>query len=453
MDRSKMFGEEKVGKLLWKFSLPAIVGMVVNALYGVVDRAFVGNGVSEKALTAVGIDLPLMIIVMAFAMLIGVGATALISIRLGENKKEEAENILGNTFSLIIIAAIVLTGIFLYYLNPILVSLGATPDLLPFATDYMKIILAGSVFQYVGFGLNNIIRADGSPKTAMATMLIGAVINAILNALFIFGFKWGIKGSALSTIIAQSISAIWVITYFTNRNSHLKLHKSNFKLKKDIVLGIFSIGMSPFLMQIAASVITLLFNRSLLVYGENEVAAMTSIGSIAMLILMPIFGINQGAQPIIGFNYGAQNYHRVKETLKKAVIGATIVSTTGFIAVQLFSSQIMRLFTNNPELIKIGANGIKIYLFMIPIVGFQIVSANYFQAVGKPLYAILLSMSRQVILLIPLVLILPSIFGLNGVWLSGPISDFGASVVTGICLLLEVRKLKDMHNETLLQNR
>ena len=445
MDRSKALGEEKVSKLLWKFSLPAIVGMVVNALYNVVDSIFVGHGVGEIGLAAVTIAFPIMIVLMGFGMLVGVGASAVVSLRMGEQKQQEAEKILGNALTLAVLLSITLTIGILLFLDPILISLGAQETVLPYAREFTRIILLGSIFMYIGFGLNSIVRAEGNPKVAMTTILISAGLNIVLNPLFIFTFKLGIGGSALATVLSQTVSAVWVVAYFLSKKSLLKLRLANLALDKEIVRSIFKIGMSPFLMQIAASVVTVLFNYSLLQYGgEFAVASIGVINRIAMLMLMPIFGLSQGLQPIIGYNYGAKNYGRVTKALKMAIYAATVFSTVGFLMIQIFDQQIMMLFNDNPELIGMGAQGMRIYLCMLPVIGFQVIGANYFQAVGKAGYAIVLSMSRQLILLIPLILILPGIWGLNGAWLASPIADFVSALLTGFFLSKEIRKLTVM---------
>lgn len=445
MERSKALGEEKVGKLLWKFSLPAIVGMVVNALYNVIDSIFVGRGIGEIGLTAVTIAFPIMIVLMGFGMLVGVGAAAVVSLRMGEQKQHEAEKILGNAFTLAMILSVSFTVFILLFLDSILMFLGAQPDVLPYARDFTKIIVLGSSFMYISFGMNNIIRAEGNPKMAMATTLISAVLNILLNPLFIFTFHLGISGSALATIVSQGVSAAWVLHYFLGEKSLLKLYLTNLRLEKDIVLSIFKIGMSPFLMQIAASGVTVLFNFSLLKYGgELAVASIGIINRIAMLMLMPIFGISQGVQPIIGYNYGAKNYTRVIQAFKLAVYGATIFSTIGFLLTQFFSMEIIMLFNDNPELVGMGSHGMRIFLCMLPVVGFQIIGGNYFQAVGKAGYSIALSMSRQVIILIPLLFVLPGLFGLNGAWMASPIADVVSAILTGSFLFLEMRKLGRM---------
>ncbi len=447
MDRSRQLGEEKVLNLLVKFSIPAIIGMLVNALYTIVDRIFVGNGVGSLGMAGAAIGLPISFIVMAFSMLIGIGANTLVSIRLGEQKKEEAEKIMGNALILLIIIPIVLTIIGLSFLEPLLKMLGASEAVMPYAKTFNSIILLGAVLQTVGFGMNNFIRSEGNPKIAMLTMIIGAVMNTILNPLFIFVFDMGIAGSATATVISQGVSAAWVLYYFIWGKSMLKLQVRNFKLKFDTVSKIVVLGTAPFLMQLATSVLNAIMNNSLITYGGDvAVSAMSAVMSINMLFLMPIFGINQGVQPIIGYNYGAQKYNRVKEALKIAILAATIIVTAGFAVTQLFAHQLMAMFNRkDTELITMGAHALKTFMIFMPIIGFQIVSSNYFQAVGKPMQAGLLSLSRQVLLLIPAMLILPRYFGLDGVLYAGPLADLVSSLITGALLFFELRHLDIKH--------
>lgn len=445
-DRQEQLRSEKIGTLLLKFSIPAIVGMLVNALYNIVDRIFIGQGVNALAITGIGLVFPIMTVMMAFGMLIGIGSTALISIRLGEKRQDEAEHILGNAFTLLVIVSLAITVLGLIFIDPLLVIFGASPDTIGYAKDYIVIILYGTIFNALGFGLNNIIRAEGNPKAAMLTMLLGAIINTILDPIFIFVFNMGVKGAAYATIIGQLANTIYVLSYFNSKKSILKIHRKHMKLSKEIVIGIFAIGMSPFAMQMAASVVQLLSNNALKTHGGDlAIGAMSIISSAVMIFFMPIFGINQGAQPIIGYNYGAKQYDRVKHTLKLAVGAATVISLVGFITVQVFPQGIIRIFNNDPELIRIGSSGIRVYLAMMPIIGFQIVSANYFQAIGKAKISMFLSLLRQVTLLIPLLLILPPIFGLTGVWLSAPTADFISSIITGIYVWRDMRKLDEDH--------
>lgn len=307
----------------------------------------------------------------------------------------------------------------------------------------MKIIIAGASLQIIGFGMNNFIRGEGNPKTAMGTMLIGAILNTILDPIFIFYFNMGIKGAALATIISQGASAIWVLHYFLGGKSLLKIRKENLKLKKDIVKEIISIGLAPFSMQIASSMVNVLLNNSLKKYGGDiAISSMGVINSITMLVLMPIFGINQGAQPIIGYNYGAKHYDRVKETLKLAILSATVIVTIGFIFAQTIPEKLISLFIkNDKELIEVAVKGLRIDFAMFPIIGFQIVSSNYFQATGKPRQAMFLSLSRQVLMLIPALIILPKFFQLTGVWLALPVSDITSSILTAIFLIKDIKNI------------
>lgn len=448
MEGSAALGQERVDKLLWRYSVPAMIGMVVNALYNIVDSIFVGNGVGEFALAAVAIAFPVMIILMGFGMLIGVGAGSLVSIRMGEGRKEDAEKILGNAFTLSVLCGIVLSAMILPFLDPVLQLLGAEPNILPYARAFIKVILWGSLFMYVGFGLNSIVRAQGDPKIAMATMLISAGINVVLNPLFIFYFQLGIAGSALATVIAQMVAAVWIILHFLRKKSYLRLKIQCMALDFTVVFQIIKTGASPFLMQIAASVVNVLFNHSLLLYGgEIAVACIGVITRIGMLMLMPIFGISQGVQPIIGYNYGARNYTRVIEAVRRASYAASALSLAGFLVVQFFSESIVGVFNQNGEFIAIGAKGLRLFLLLLPVIGFQVIGANYFQAVGKAQYAIFFSMSRQVIILIPMLLLLPPLFGLNGAWAAAPVADLGSFLLTGYFLLKEIRTLRQ--SETL----
>ena len=448
MDKSRQLGEEKISKLLLKFSIPAIIGMIVNALYNVVDRIFIGNGVGSLGIAGITIVFPVMLIMMAFSMLIGIGANSLVSIRLGENKKEEAEVIFGNAISLLLISSILISVIGLIFMDPMLRILGASEQILPYARDYLQIILIGGVFQSLGMGMNNFIRSEGNPRIAMYTMLIGAIINTALDPLFIFVFDMGMQGAASATILAQFISAAWVFLYFLRGSSLLKITRNNLLLKTFAVKGIIIVGIAPFAMQLAASVQNLILNTSLATYGGDiAVSGMGIVNSIVTLMIMPLFGINQGVQPIIGYNYGAKKYKRVKEAYKLAVIFATAIVIIGWIVTRLFPEQLVFLFNRkDKELIKFSVFAIKRFLMFLPIIGFQIISSNYFQAVGKPKHSALLGLSRQVLILIPALLILPKFFGLNGVISAGPLADVISSVITGTFIMIEMKQLDNSHN-------
>ncbi|MFA9396699.1 MAG: MATE family efflux transporter [Clostridiaceae bacterium] len=445
MDKQERLANEDVKTLLIKFSIPAIIAMLITALYNIVDRIFIGKieGIGQYALTGIGLTLPITTVVLGFSMLVGIGAAATISIRLGQGRKKIAEKVLGNAFSLSIIFSIILTVIGLIFVDKLLYGFGASENTFVYAKEYIYVILLGTTFNMVGFSMNHTIRAEGNPNRSAATMLIGAVLNIILDPIFIFVFNMGVRGAAIATIISQLVSAIWVISYFYNKKSALRLRYKNMKIEWPIAKSIFAIGMSPFAIQIAASAVSIVANRSLKIYGGDlAIGAMTIINSVILIFLMPIFGINQGSQPIIGYNYGAKKYDRVLKTLKYAIFAATILVLIGFTIVEIFPETIIKIFNNDKELVKIGTRGLRIYLSMIPIIGFQIISTNYFQSIGKAKIAVFLSVLRQVILLIPLYIILPTYFGLTGVWLAGPISDLGASIITFIFLIREIKILK-----------
>lgn len=442
MDESKEMEVGKISSLLLKFSLPAIIGMLVNAMYNIVDSAFVGRGVGDLALAGITVSLPLMTTFMACVMLIGMGATSLISIRLGEKKGEEAEEIIGNALILFIIIGLILTVLGLIFLEPILTLFGASPDVMPYSINYMRIILLGSIFMAIGLGMNNFIRAEGNPKIAMNTMLIGAITNIILDYIFIFIFNWGIKGAAFATIISYTVTSTWVLYHFLAGNSKLKIRRENLRLKKVIVKEILLVGFPTFAMQITSSIQHLILNRSLAHHGgDMALAAVGIIMSVSTLLVMPAMGISQGAQPIIGYNYGAKKFGRVKDTLKLAIISATSIVTLGFLVSRIWPNQLISLFNESPELIQLGTHAMGIFFKFLPLIGVQIMSASYFQAVGKPHQATILSLSRQVFIFIPLLIILPRQWGLEGIWWSSPLSDIAAFILTGIWLWIEIRHL------------
>ena len=439
-------GEEKISKLLMEFSIPAIIGMVVNTLYNIVDRMYIGNikDIGPLAITGLGVTMPIMTIIMAFGMLIGIGTSARISLKLGEHKREEAEKHLGNAFTLIIIASVLITIIGLVFMHKILGLFGASADTEVYAREYMQIIFFGTIFNMLSFGLNHSIRSDGSPKVAMLSMLIGAGTNIILDPIFIFVFGMGVRGAAIATVISQIVSTIWILYYFTKGKSNLKIKREYLSLDKAIVLSIFSIGVSPFSMQIAQSIVQVLANNALKTYGGDlAIGAMTIINSVAMIFMMPIFGLNQGSQPIIGYNYGAEKYKRVKQAVKSATIVATIIVSIGWIITQAAPHLLISIFNRDEQLVGIASTGMRIFLFMLPVVGAQVISSNYFQSIGKAKISMFLSLLRQVILLIPCLIILPKIFGLTGVWLAGAVSDGLSSLITLIIFFMSVRKLKD----------
>lgn len=449
MDHSQ-FRENSVWRLLLKFSIPAIVGMLVNALYTVVDRFFIGKmpGVGAVALSGVGAAFPVTVVIMSFAMLVGIGAGSRISIALGEENEERASRILGNSFMLNIIFSFILTALGLIFYKPILVAFGATANTLQYAEEYIVIIISGIIFTNTAFAMNNCIRGLGFPKIGMMTLLLGAITNIILDPIFIFGLGLGVRGAGYATVIAQVVSAAWTVYFLTGKKVNIPLKLKNMKLDWEITFNIFSIGMSPFAMQLAAALIQILFNNSLNTYaGELGIGVFSSINSIIMLFFMPIFGINQGAQPIIGYFYGARDYAKVRQTYILAAISATVLATAGFLACQFAPAALLGIFNKDQEFLEIGVYGIRIFTAMLPIVGFQIVSSNFFQAIGEASTAMLLSLSRQVIMLIPLILILPGFLGLFGVWVSTPIADILSSVLTLFFVIKMFSKLSKMEND------
>lgn len=446
MDRQKQLGTENIRKLLLAFSLPSIVGMLVNALYTIVDRIYIGHmkGVGGLAISGVGLTLPITTIILAFGMLIGIGASASISIRLGQKKKDEAEHILGNAFVLLFICSIILTVVGLIGSDAILKALGSSNDTLPYAKEFINVLLLGTIFNCVGFGMNAIIRAEGNPKVSMITMLIGAILNIILEPIFIFVLDMGIKGAATATVISQAVSFVWIMKYFLGGGSTLRLKKENLKLDFKIMESIFAIGMAPFSIQIAASIVSMIANKNLETYGGDlAIGSMAIINSITLVFLMPIFGLNQGCQPIIGYNYGAKSYDRVKDTVKTAAIAASVLCIIGFSFVEILPKVLIHSFTKDAELVSITVHGIRIYLCMMPFIGFQIISSNFFQCIGKAKISMFLSLLRQVILLIPLMMLLPHKFGVDGIWYAGGISDLTATIITALFFLREIRNLKE----------
>lgn len=443
-------GTKKVSKLLLKFSLPAIASMIVNSLYNLVDRIFIGR-IGALAMTGIGLSLPFMILLSAVSSLVGVGAASIISMRMGQNRKEDAEKIVGNALSLLVILMLIVTVLGLTFKIPILKIFGASDATIGYASRYITIILFGTVFQGLSSGLINVVRSEGSPNKAMMTVVVGTVINIILDPIFIFYFDMGIQGAALATIIAQLVSSILIIAHFLGNKSNLKLKAINLKLNFTSIKDILSIGLSPFIMQLAVVLVSTISNNTLRAYGGDlAIGAMTVINSVMILFLMSAMGITQGAQPIIGYNYGAENYIRVKQTVKLELISISVICIFTFVMVQLNSVGLARIFSNDLKLVKMASNGMRIYLFMLPMITAQIVGASYFQAVGQAKKAITLGLLRQVFLLIPLLLILPIFFGVNGVWAAGPVADFVSCSIAILFIKNEFKKLEKQKKKVVL---
>jgi len=447
-----------IPKLVLYYSIPTIIGMLVNALYVVVDRFFVGQipGVGSDALTGIGLSAPILNIVGAFALLVGIGTAANISLHLGNRDKEAAEQVLGNALVLNIAFPIVLGIVGLIFLEPLLIAVGADAYTLPFALTYTRIVLAGCIVMFLSFAMNHPIRAMGNPKRFASAQLLGAISNIILSPIFILWLGLGIAGAAISTLIAQTISAIWVFAYyFTNISGRpvITIKRKNLRLSPKIILSIFAIGVSPFFMQFLGSAINIVANRTLIYYGNIEfgvgnanhaVGAFTVIISISMLFLMPVFGINQGAQPILGFNFGAGNIARVKQAYKWSAMYAVAICFLGFIIVQLFAGPLMRMFSDDPALNELGAAGMRIILFTMPFMGFQMNTANFFQSIGRAKISVFLAVLRQGLILIPAYLILPRIFGFDAIWFAMPVADTLALLITGAMIIREFKRLSKM---------
>lgn len=447
---NERMAKASVGKLLLEYSIPGIIGMMVTALYNVVDRIFIGKieGIGSQAIAGVGVTMPMTTVIMAFGMLIGMGATAHISIHLGKKDPKTASRILGNAFSLSIIISVLLTIIGVVFCDDILMMFGASPEILPYAKDYIIIILYGTIFNILGFAVNNTIRADGSPMIAGLTMIVGCAVNIILDPIFIFVFDMGIQGAAVATVISQAVSALLILWYYFGGKSNMKVTLKSFTPNLKYIAMIFAIGLSPFSMQIASSVVQVIINNQLKSYGgDTAIGAFTIITSISMLFMMPIFGINQGAQPIMGYNYGAKNYSRVKKALYLVTIVSTIYLIVGCIIVQSFPEFLIRMFNNDPALVTMATKGMRIMLITMPILGVCVVGPSFFQNIGKPKISLLLSLLRQVILLIPALLVIPRFLELTGVWISTPIADVFSFVIVTICVVREIRKYKSFDEE------
>jgi putative MATE family efflux protein len=434
---------EKIGKLMWSYFVPAFAAMMASALYNIVDRIYIGQGVDALALAGLSVIFPLMIIIMAFGMLVGIGSAVRVSLSLGEKDYLRANRILGNALFLAFTLGIVLMITGFLVRDKVLMLFGAGPETLKYASDYFVIILAGIPFAMTGYALNNIIRAEGNPRIAMVSVFISAGVNIVLDPILIFGFHMGVKGAAYATIFSQFILFAWVLLHFRGKKSIVKLVIPNIYPDPYIIKHIVSIGFAPFAMNAAASIITAIMNTQFIKYGGDiSVGAAGIVNSSTMMMVMTIISINMAIQPIIGFNYGAGLYCRVKETAVKAIKYATLVATGGWLICMLIPGVVISIFnSDNMELRQAGIMGLRIYCAVLPVIGFQIIASSYFQAIGKAKLATFLSLLRQIIVLLPLILLLPKFWGVEGVWIANPISDVVAAVITYIFFRNELRKL------------
>ena len=436
-------GTENIGKLLMQYAVPAIIAMTASSLYNMVDSIFIGHGVGTMAISGLALTFPLINLAAAFGSLVGVGAATLISVKLGQKDYDTAQRVLGNVFVLNILLGVAFTVIVMAFLDPILYFFGGSDETVGYARDYMYIILLGNTITHLYLGLNAVLRSSGHPQKAMYATIATVIINTILDPVFIYGFGWGIRGAAIATIVAQIISLMWQLWIFSSKEELLHFHRGIFRLKRKIVFDSLAIGMSPFLMNMAACFIVILINQGLKKYGGDlAIGAFGIVNRLVFIIVMIVMGLNQGMQPIAGYNFGAKQYERVTKTLKLTIIYVTGVTTFGFIIGMLFSDTVVGIFTSDAELIELSAKGLRIVVMFFPIIGFQMVTANFFQSIGMASKAIFLSLTRQMVVLLPCLLILPRFFGAAGVWYSMPISDLLASLIAGTMLVWQFRKFR-----------
>lgn len=445
-EKNTELGTMPIGRLMFKLALPAIVAQVINALYNIVDRMYIGHieGVGPMALTGVGITFPIIMLITAFAAMIGMGGAPLAAIHLGEKNRDSAEGILGNAATLLLILSVVLTAFFLIFQRPLLMAFGASENTIEHALQYMTIYLCGTIFVMATLGLNSFINTQGFAKTGMLTVLIGAVLNIILDPVFIFVFGMGVRGAALATILSQAVSAIWVCRFLTGKKTTIKIKPSRMRLKKEYVVGIISLGISPFIMQSTESLLNITLNASLQFYGgDMAVGAMTIIGSISQLGLMPLMGLTQGGQPIISYNYGARNYDRVRKAYHLMIAASFTLSMVIWAIVEFFPEVVIAIFTTDPQLSSLTVWAIRIFMMCIGIMGLQTGCQQTFLSLGQAKVSVFLAMLRKLILLIPLILIIPRVTGLGmtGVFLAQPIADFIAVVSTVAVFAVKIRKI------------
>ncbi|MFA6335058.1 MAG: MATE family efflux transporter [Bacteroidales bacterium] len=434
-------GTENVWHLLLQYAIPSVIAMTASSLYNITDSIFIGQGVGALAISGLAITFPLMNLAAAFGSLVGAGASTLMSLRLGQKDQSSANDILGNVFVLNLILGITYTVIVLIFLDPILYFFGASSDTISYAHEYMVVISLGNVITHMYFGLNALLRATGNPQKSMYATIFSVIINAILAPLFIYGFGWGIRGAAIATVLSQASMLVWQIKLFSNKDNFIHFQKGIFRLKRKIVLDSLSIGLAPFLMNAASCVIVVLINHSLIKYGGDlEVGAYGIINRVASLFVMIVMGLNQGMQPIAGYNFGAKQINRVNRVLKLTIILATGVMTAGFLISEIFPRAIASVFTKDQTLIDLIIPGLRIVFIFFPIIGFQMVTSNFFQSIGMAGKAIFMSLSRQVLFLLPCLLILPQIFGVKGVWYSLPAADLLASIIAAYLLIAQYRK-------------
>ena len=440
-------GTERIRKLLVQYAVPAIIAMTASSLYNMVDSIFIGHGVGPLAISGLALTFPLMNLAAAFGSLVGVGAATLVSMRLGQRDYDTAGKVLGNVFMLNLIIGVAFSIVTLLFLDPILYFFGASEATVGYAREYMTVILLGNVITHMYLGLNSVLRASGHPRKAMYATINTVVINTVLDPLFIYGFGWGIRGAAIATVLAQVISLVWQFRILSDRRELVHFRRGIYRLHAKIVRDILAIGMSPFLMNLAACFIVILINKGLKEFGGDlSIGAYGIVNRVAFFFVMVVMGLNQGMQPIAGYNFGAQQYDRVLRVLKLTAIGATCVTTCGFLLGELMPRLAVSLFTKDAELVRLAAEGMRITFVCFPIIGFQMVATNFFMSIGMAGKAIFLSLSRQLLFLLPGLVLLPPLFdqytqwnGSWGVWCAMPLSDLLASIVAFLMLMHQLR--------------
>lgn len=435
--------EKPVFSLLLQYAIPAIVAMVASSLYNIVDGIFIGQGVGAGAIMGLAITMPIMNLSAAFGAMVGVGGSTLLSVKLGEKDYNFAAKILGNVITLNCIIGIGLGAVMLLFLDPILRFFGASDYTIPYARDFMVIVLIGNVFTHLFLGLNAMLRSSGKPKKAMKATIMTVIINIALAPLFIFVLHLGIRGAALATVLSQLIVLLWQFKLFSNPNELIHLRRGTYRLERRIVTGSLSIGLSPFLINLCACLVVIIINKQLVSYGGDVAVGAYGIANRMMFFfVMVVIGINQGMQPIAGFNFGAKHYTRLNQVLKYAITIATGIWIVGFIVCVLLATPVASAFTNDEELLKEAAHALRVMNLVVPIIGFQMITIGFFQSIGKAGISIFLSLTRQLLFLVPLLLILPNFFGLEGIWYSVPIADGTAAITAAIVLIYHMRKFK-----------
>lgn len=446
-------GTAPVGKLLLEYSIPAIAAMTVVSLYHIIDSIFIGHGVGALAIAGLAVTFPLMNLVIAFCTLVGVGAATVSSIYMGQKDTQRATAVLHNAAILLVINSLIVTTVSLIWLDPILRFFGASDETLPYARDFMQVMMMGNPIAYLFVGLNNMVRSTGYPRKAMASSVLSVVVNIVVAPIFIFAFDWGIRGAAWATVVSQLVGMLWVVSHFISRRSYIRFSRHCFRLHRRIVASIFGIGLSPFLINSCACLVVIIINTSLQKYGgDMAIGAYGIVNRMLMLFVMVVMGLTQGMQPIIGYNYGANRHDRVKQTLKYGIFWGGCITTVGFLFHELIPRTIVGFFTTSPELIAVSTNGLRITSAVFAIVGVQIVITQFFQSIGKSGIAIFLSLSRQLLFLIPCLLVLPHFLGTDGVWWSMPVADAVAAIITMVVLWIHLRRMARQQHDVTLKN-